>query len=85
MSDFTLTDLQRILESSSGAADGADWASPEILHLTFDQVGYDSLALLEMAAVIDQEYGARIPDDAIPDLKTPQLVLDYVNDLMATA
>jgi minimal PKS acyl carrier protein len=82
MTEFTLTQLRRILESSSGPADGVDWNGDEILDMPFGDVGYDSLALLEMAARIQQEFDVQIPSDDVLALETPRIAIDRVNRLL---
>lgn len=82
MSEFTLTQLRRILESSSGPAEGVDWSGGEILDMPFSDVGYDSLAMLEMAARIQQEFGVQIPSDDVLALETPRIAIDCVNRLL---
>jgi act minimal PKS acyl carrier protein len=76
---FTVQDLRRILESSSGVAEGVDWATPQALETPFEEFGYDSLALLEFAAHVQQEYGVEMPDDAVVIMKSPAAALGYIN------
>ena len=85
MAEFTLQDLTRILVGSSGDVEGVDWDSPEILDTPFDELGYDSLALLETTARVRVEYGAVVPDDALPELKTPRIAVDFINRTIAQA
>ncbi|MDR7276788.1 acyl carrier protein [Catenuloplanes atrovinosus] len=85
MTTFTLPDLRRILETSSGAVEGVDWAAPETADALFGELGYDSLAMLELASIVRQEYGVVIPDDAATSMKTPRDVLDFVNARLAEA
>jgi act minimal PKS acyl carrier protein len=83
MTEFTLTELRQILETSSGPADGADWEGEEILDMPFGEVGYDSLALLEMAAQIQQRHGVLIPE--VLAMKTPRITIECVNQLLREA
>jgi act minimal PKS acyl carrier protein len=75
---FTLDDVQRIMRGCAGAPDTVDLGA-DIAHVPFAELGYDSLAMLEMAAHVQQEFGIRIPDDAVEEMKTPQAAVDYVN------
>jgi minimal PKS acyl carrier protein len=79
MTEFTLADLRRILEETSGVAEDADWQSADIEDTPFEDLGYDSLALLEMCAKVQNEQQVPIPDDAIIDMKTPRAALSYLN------
>ncbi|MEV0702939.1 acyl carrier protein [Saccharopolyspora sp. NPDC050389] len=74
---ITLDDLRRILAGCAGAAEDVD-LDGNILDLTFADLGYDSLALMETAAVIGREFGVVIPDDELADLETPRAMLDRV-------
>jgi act minimal PKS acyl carrier protein len=83
MKPFTINDLRRILEDSAGAAEGIDWASTATLDVPFEDLGYDSLALLELAAKVQQEYSTRIPDEAVAVMVTPRAAVEYVNQRFA--
>jgi minimal PKS acyl carrier protein len=80
MSEFTLDDLVRILRSAAGDAGSLDG---DILDTAFDDLGYDSLALLETVSRIERETGASIPDEAVQKMPTPRAALDYVNGRIA--
>jgi act minimal PKS acyl carrier protein len=82
MSDFTLDDLTRLLKSAGGVKDGVE-LNDGIFDQAFTDLGYDSLAILEMSAKIQQEYGVAIPDDDVSELKTPRQTIDYLNDRMS--
>ncbi|HEY8374500.1 MAG TPA: acyl carrier protein [Pseudonocardiaceae bacterium] len=77
MSQFTLDDLRRILKSAAGD-DGAT-LDGDVLDTEFADLGYDSLALLELAGHVQREYGVPMPDDAPQHMTTPRAALDYVN------
>jgi act minimal PKS acyl carrier protein len=80
MTMFTLDDVRRIMRNCAGAPDGdGPGLDGDIAHVRFTDLGYDSLAMLEMAAHVQQEFGIRIPDDAIEEMTTPQAAVDYVN------
>jgi minimal PKS acyl carrier protein len=75
---FGLHDLRRILRESAGAAEGVD-IEGEILDTAFEDLGYDSLALMETTARITREYGIPIGDDVVTTASTPRHLLDAVN------
>ncbi|MEV7795263.1 acyl carrier protein [Streptomyces sp. NPDC087512] len=77
MQDFTLDDLRRVMRASVGVDDSVDLES-DISGIEFIDLGYDSLALLEIMGKIEKEYGAAIPEDAIPELTTPGKLAEYV-------
>ena len=51
--------------------------------MTFQDLGYDSLAMMETAARITQEYGVDLSDDEITEVATPRALLDLVNRSVA--
>ena len=79
MRELTLNDLRKILEESSGEAEDFDWDRADTLDTPFDEIGYDSLALLEVTARVQQEFKVRIPDEAVHEMKTPREALAYLN------
>ncbi len=72
-----LHDLRRILRDVAGTEQGVD-LDGDILDTPFEDLGYDSLALLETAARILHEYGVRLDDDALAEATTPRVLLDLV-------
>jgi act minimal PKS acyl carrier protein len=51
----------------------------------FDELGYDSLALLETYSRIKRDYGVEISEDDLSDVKTPQELVDLVNRRLKAA
>src|SRR5205823_1287727 len=78
MSKMTIDDLSRLLAEEAGAIEAGALTS-DVIDTGFEALGYDSLALLGIAARIAKEFGVEIPDDVLFDLKTPRSVLDLVN------
>lgn len=76
--DVTLDDLKRILRTCAGETDGID-LDGDILDTEFEALGYDSLALLETAAQLSQEYGVELDDDATVSARTPRDLLKLAN------
>lgn len=75
---FTLADLCRILAEVAGTEQGVD-LDGDILDTSFDELGYDSIALLEAAARIGHEFGRVLSDDAVVEAQTPRIMIDLVN------
>jgi minimal PKS acyl carrier protein len=80
MSDrlIELPDLRRILLEGAGAVQGVNLGE-EILDSNFEDLGYDSIAIMETAARISREYGVAIDDESLLSARTPRLLLDLVN------
>ena len=75
---LTLDDLRRILLEGAGSEEDVD-LSGDILDTPFEDLGYDSLALLETTARITREYRIEFDDDAAPTAATPREFLALVN------
>jgi minimal PKS acyl carrier protein len=77
MAALTLDDLTRILEQDVGRPDVE--LGPAILDVPFNELGYDSLAMLQVAAALRQRHGVALSDGVVFDRKTPRSLIDYVN------
>lgn len=75
---ITFEDFRRILTECAGLTNGMDFTE-NVLDTNFVELGYDSLALMEAASRIKQEFGVDIPDEQVVTLETPRAVLDIVN------
>ncbi|GHA82836.1 MULTISPECIES: acyl carrier protein [Streptomyces] len=80
----TLADLTRMLRESAGEEEGID-LDGDVIDTPFMELGYDSLALLQVIGQIQREYGIEIPDDAVVDAETPGALLALINSGRATA
>lgn len=79
MSDrMTYDDLRSMLIEAAGAVEGVE-QDQEIIDSDLYELGYDSLALMEIAARIQQRFDVDIPDEEVTDLRTFRLILDRVN------
>ncbi|SDP34428.1 acyl carrier protein [Actinacidiphila guanduensis] len=81
---FTITDLKRILLEGAGADEAVD-LDGDILDLAFDELGYESLALLETTGRIEREYGISLDDDTLLDGATPRSIIAAVNSRLSVA
>lgn len=78
MPEFTTDNLRSVIRATVGVDDSVN-LDGEIGDVPFRDLGYDSLAILEIANKIEKEYGVAVPDDMIVDLETPQQLIHYVN------
>jgi act minimal PKS acyl carrier protein len=74
---MTIDDLRDVLAACAGGAENAS-LNGDFSDLDFEELGYDSLALMETAARIEQDYGVHLPDDLVTELRTPRELLDFV-------
>jgi act minimal PKS acyl carrier protein len=83
VSDLTLPELMEILHESAGADEpavgpsGADSAAGD--DVSFDNLGYDSLALLETVSRVERRYGLQLSDDIADTAQTPAWMLGQIN------
>ncbi|MGW0905778.1 acyl carrier protein [Streptomyces sp. NPDC002853] len=79
---FTLEDLKRILLEGAGAAEGVD-LDGDILDTPFEDLGYESLAMLETSSRIEREYGVTLDEDMVTDAATPRRFIEAVGAQLA--
>ncbi|MFI0372116.1 acyl carrier protein [Actinomadura sp. 1N219] len=77
-------DLQSILVQAAGSVQQLD-DGQEIIDADLYDLGYDSLALMEMAARIKEQFDVDIPDEEVTDLRTLRHILDRVNSTSEAA
>ncbi|MEU2228231.1 acyl carrier protein [Streptomyces sp. NPDC018347] len=77
--EFTIDDLKRILREGAGADETVD-LDGDILDTDFEELGYESLALLETGGRIEREFGITLDDDVFTDARTPRALLGVVSD-----
>jgi act minimal PKS acyl carrier protein len=78
MHPMKLIDLTGLLRECAGAEDAVD-LDGDILDTSFADLGYDSLALLEVASRIENRYQVTLDDELITEMDTPGKYLDLVN------
>ncbi|MDZ5443315.1 acyl carrier protein [Micromonospora sp. 4G57] len=83
MTSFTLDDLRELLGSIAGVDESTD-LSGDIADVPLADLGYDSLAMLELAGHVQRCYGVPIPDEAVERMTTPRGTVDYINAQFAT-
>ena len=81
MRQITLSELQDIMRACAGEDEGAR-PLEQAQDQQFDELGYDSLALLETCGRIQRDYGVELSDDEVGMLNTPRELVDYLNKLL---
>ena len=74
--EFTFDDIKTILVNRIGLSEDAVVDDP---NLSFEQLGLDSLAFVEIQLAMQQEYGFTIPDEDAEQIMTIGEGIDYVN------
>lgn len=77
---FEFNDLKRILVERVGLPE-ADITDD--LSATFEDLGLDSLAFIEIQLAVQQEYSFQIPDEDADRIHTIGDAIDYVNERLA--
>ena len=83
MREFTLADLRRIMRACAGE-DVTVNLDGDIEDVEFTDLGYDSLALLELCSRVELEFEVAIPDEAIGEIATPRQAVGYFNERVLT-
>jgi acyl carrier protein len=77
---FGFEDLKRILVDRVGLVEADVKDDPGA---TFDEMGLDSLAFVEIQLAMEQEYGFTIADEDAERIHTVGEAIDYVNQRLA--
>ena len=73
---FTFDDLKRILVDRVGLNEADVVDDPDA---SFEDMGLDSLAFVEVQLAMQQEYGFQIPDEDAEHITTIGEAIDYTN------
>jgi acyl carrier protein len=73
---FGFEDLKRILTERIGVAEEDVKEDPST---TFEDMGLDSLAFVDIQLAMQQEYGFTIPEEDAEGIQTVGEAIDYVN------
>ena len=77
---FTFDDIKRILVDRVGLNEDDVVDDP---NATFDSMGLDSLAFVEIQLAMQQEYGFTIEDEDAQEITTVGEAIDYTNRRLA--
>jgi act minimal PKS acyl carrier protein len=77
MKTIDLSELIELLRECAGEDEYVD-LNGDIQDTPFPELGYDSLALLQLAAVIQRQYGIELDDEAL-SAETPAEFLSLAN------
>lgn len=77
LSEFTLDDLKQVMQ---GDPDVLLKEEGDVLDTHFSELGYDSLAMLELSGRVQRDFGISLPDESIHHMETPRQALKYINE-----
>ncbi|MEI5099119.1 acyl carrier protein [Streptomyces sp. PmtG] len=79
-----LKELTTLLRECAGVAEGVD-LDGDVIDEPFDELGYDSLAVLQVTGVIERDHEIELSDDTVAEAATPRLLLAFINDALKGA
>lgn len=82
MTTFNLDDLITIMRECAGEDESVN-LSGEVAEMDFEELGYDSLALMEAASRVQRTYGLSLPEDELAEVRTPAGFVTLVNEQFA--
>jgi act minimal PKS acyl carrier protein len=87
MKEFTLDDLREIMRQSAGE-DESIKVDGAVLDVTFQDLGYDSLALMETTSRVERALSVKLPEDewqaaVLVESSTPRDLLRFVNSRLS--
>jgi act minimal PKS acyl carrier protein len=78
---ITISDLQTIMSKCAGEAEDG-LPLEQAPDRPFDELGYDSIALLETYSRIERDYGVELCDDSVCMITTAGDLVELVNSLL---
>lgn len=84
MEELTLDELIRLIETHAGEPDEGS-LDVSVVDVLFEQLGYDSIRLLEVISQIKNRYGLDLSEEILSEMRTPRQALDKINALITTA
>ena len=81
--NITVDEIRRIIIASAGAPEAA--VEADFADTSFDELGYESLALMETASAIEREFGVSVPDDLLFEARTPRDLAELVRSAKEAA
>lgn len=83
MAERTLDELRALMIASAGVDEDQVELGGDILDTQFSDLELDSLAVLEIASRVERDWGIPVSDTVASGLRTPRMVLDFVNEKTA--
>ena len=84
MQPLHIKDLVVLLRTNAGDSDTFD-LDGDVLDVPFDELNYDSLALLQVTGAIERDYEVTLDEEALEEAQTPRQYLEVVNQVLASS
>jgi act minimal PKS acyl carrier protein len=85
MSQLTLPELVEIMRECAGEDESAGAGGRDIGDADLEDLGYDSLALMEAAARVKRQFKAELSEEALAEIHTLNQFVAAVNDTLDPA
>ncbi|MER7000162.1 acyl carrier protein [Streptomyces sp. NPDC000410] len=82
MERLELTELADLLREAAGE-DQAAVLDENSLDTPFAELGYDSLALLQVSGIVERDHDVLLDEEALAEAQTPRQYLDLVDRALA--
>ena len=82
--NVTVDEIRRIIVASAGAPESGV-SEADFADTSFDELGYESLALMETASAIEREFGVSVPDELLFEARTPRELAELVRSAKEAA
>lgn len=83
MEELTLDEFIGLVETHAGEPDEGN-LDDSVIDVLFEQLGYDSVRLLEVLSQIKNRYGLDLSEEILSETKTLRQTLDKINELITT-
>ncbi len=78
MQELSIDELKRIMRECAGEGESVDLGGDN-LDADFTDLGYDSLAVLEVSSRVERDYGVKLSDEVVSEATSLRAFLDLVN------
>jgi act minimal PKS acyl carrier protein len=83
MAQFSPEELKQIMRQVAGDDDDIE-LTDDFETTTFEELGFDSLAVFETVHRVERVCGRKLPESELAEITTPKEFLGFVNDLERT-
>ncbi|MGH3939782.1 MAG: acyl carrier protein [Pseudonocardiaceae bacterium] len=77
--ELIVEDLLQIMRECAGEDETVDLGG-EIADVDFEDLGYDSLALMETLSRVERRFGISLPEENLEKIRTPEAFVTFVNE-----
>jgi act minimal PKS acyl carrier protein len=82
MPTITMDELRTMMRECTGVDDDVD-LNADIADISFADLGYDSLAVLELIGEVSRRYDIPVPDEAVSEMPSPGAAVAFINRRLA--